>query len=43
MAADETINQEMTEEQILATVKQDDYLSKYGFSDEEDYVFKAEK
>ena len=44
MAAKEIVNQaELSEDEILATVKQDDYLAKYGFSDVEDYVFKAEK
>ncbi|MFN2173790.1 MAG: Fe-S cluster assembly protein SufB, partial [Candidatus Promineifilaceae bacterium] len=44
MVSDNLVNQELTEEQVLATVKQEgDYLSKYGFADAEDYVFKAEK
>ena len=43
MATNELVNQELSEEEILATVKQGDYLTKYGFSDIEDYVFKAEK
>ncbi len=43
MATNDLVEQELTEEQVLATVKQDDYLSKYGFSDAEDYVFKAER
>ncbi len=43
MAMKDLVEQELTEEQVLATVKQDDYLSKYGFSDAEDYVFKAER
>ena len=43
MAMKELVEQDLTEEQVLATVKQDDYLSKYGFSDTEDYVFKAER
>jgi Fe-S cluster assembly protein SufB len=42
MAANDLLTQNMTEEELLGTVKQD-YLSKYGFSDVEDYVFKAEK
>ncbi|MFN2141069.1 MAG: Fe-S cluster assembly protein SufB, partial [Candidatus Promineifilaceae bacterium] len=33
----------MSEDEILANVKQGDYLAKYGFADVEDYVFKAEK
>ncbi|MDX1662479.1 MAG: Fe-S cluster assembly protein SufB [Candidatus Promineifilaceae bacterium] len=32
----------LTEEEVVAVVNAD-YASKYGFSDEEDYVFKAEK
>lgn len=43
MTLNELVGQEVTEEQLLATVKQDDYLAKYGFSDVEDYVFKAER
>ena len=35
-------SQELTEEEIVAVVNAD-YAAKYGFSDEEDYVFKAEK
>lgn len=38
----EVIERELTEEEIVAEVNQD-YASKYGFADEEDYVFKAEK
>lgn len=38
----QTIERELTEEEIVAEVNAD-YLSKYGFSDVEDYVFKAEK
>jgi len=34
--------QDLTEEEVVAVVNAD-YASKYGFSDEEDYVFKAEK
>ncbi|GJM40123.1 MAG: Fe-S cluster assembly protein SufB [Ardenticatenaceae bacterium] len=33
---------ELTEEEVVGLVNQD-YATKYGFSDEEDYVFKAEK
>ncbi|MDJ0754880.1 MAG: Fe-S cluster assembly protein SufB [Ardenticatenaceae bacterium] len=33
---------ELTEEEIVSEVNVD-YMSKYGFSDEEDYIFKAEK
>jgi Fe-S cluster assembly protein SufB len=33
---------EMTEEEVVALVNQD-YATKYGFSDTEDYVFKAER
>ena len=40
--AEQTIVRELTEEEIVADVNQD-YAEKYGFSDEEDYVFKAEK
>ncbi|NIA18731.1 MAG: Fe-S cluster assembly protein SufB, partial [Simkaniaceae bacterium] len=40
--AEETIVRELTEEEIVADVNQD-YAEKYGFSDVEDYVFKAEK
>ena len=36
------ITRELTEEEIVADVNQD-YAEKYGFSDVEDYVFKAEK
>jgi hypothetical protein len=34
--------EEMSENEVLALVNQD-YLGKYGFSDAEDYVFKAER
>ncbi len=37
-----TVERELTEEEIVADVNAD-YLSKYGFSDVEDYVFKAER
>ncbi|PID85382.1 MAG: Fe-S cluster assembly protein SufB [Chloroflexi bacterium] len=40
--AEETIARELTEEEIVAEVNQD-YAERYGFADEEDYVFKAEK
>ncbi len=40
--AEETIMRELTEEEIVAEVNQD-YAEKYGFADEENYVFKAEK
>jgi len=33
---------EMSEEEVVAIVNQD-YATKYGFADEEEYVFKAEK
>ena len=36
------INQEMSEEEVVSQVNQD-YATKYGFSDVEDYFFKAEK
>jgi Fe-S cluster assembly protein SufB len=36
------IPRELTEEEVVATVNTD-YASKYGFSDTEDYVFKAER
>ena len=36
------VERELTEEEIVADVNAD-YLSKYGFSDVEDYVFKAER
>ena len=34
--------QELTEEEVVAVVNAD-YATKYGFSDDEDYVFKAER
>ena len=34
--------QELTEEEVVAIVNAD-YASKYGFADDEDYVFKAER
>ncbi len=37
-----TIERELTEEEVVREVNQD-YAAKYGFADEEDYVFKAEK
>ena len=33
---------ELSEEEVVAIVNQD-YATKYGFADEEEYVFKAEK
>ncbi len=42
MALKEIVSPEMSEEEIVAGVNQD-YATKYGFSDTEDYVFKAEK
>lgn len=42
MALKEIVTPEMSEEEIVAGVNQD-YATKYGFSDTEDYVFKAEK
>lgn len=36
------VEQELTEEEIVSVVNQD-YATKYGFADTEDYVFKAEK
>jgi len=42
MATAELIERELSEEEIVASVNED-YLTKYGFSDVEDYVFKAEK
>ncbi len=42
MADIAVLEQELTENEILAGVNQD-YASKYGFADAEDYVFKAEK
>ncbi|MCA9991360.1 MAG: Fe-S cluster assembly protein SufB [Ardenticatenaceae bacterium] len=38
----ELVEQELTENEIIAGFNED-YASKYGFSDTEDYVFKAEK
>ncbi len=42
MAVNEMTGRELTEEEVVAAVNQD-YASKYGFADAEDYVFKAEK
>jgi Fe-S cluster assembly protein SufB len=42
MANNNIIDQELTEEEVVGLVNQD-YATKYGFSDEEDYVYKAEK
>jgi Fe-S cluster assembly protein SufB len=38
----EFVEQELTEEEVVAGFNQD-YATKYGFADAEDYVFKAEK
>ncbi len=38
----EIIERGLTEEEVVATVNED-YATKYGFSDKEDYAFKAEK
>src|SRR5690606_21661104 len=38
----DVIERELTEDEIVSEVNQD-YATKYGFSDAEDYVFKAEK
>jgi Fe-S cluster assembly protein SufB len=38
----QVIERELTENEVVASVNQD-YATKYGFSDVEDYVFKAEK
>ena len=35
-------DRDLSEEEVVASVNQD-YATKYGFADEEDYVFKAEK
>ena len=40
--ADQVLERDLTENEMLAGVN-DDYATKYGFSDVEDYVFKAEK
>lgn len=42
MARPNVAEQELTEEEVIAGFNED-YASKYGFSDKEDYVFKAEK
>ncbi|MCA9981920.1 MAG: Fe-S cluster assembly protein SufB, partial [Anaerolineales bacterium] len=42
MSETEIVERELTEEEIVSEVNAD-YLSKYGFSDAEDYVFKAER
>ena len=36
------IERELSEEEVVASVNQD-YATKYGFADAEDYIFKAEK
>jgi len=38
--ADQVLERDLTENEMLAGVN-DDYATKYGFSDVEDYVFKA--
>lgn len=38
----DTLEKEPTESEVLSTVNEN-YASKYGFSDKEDYIFKAEK
>jgi len=40
--ADQVLERELNENEMLAGVN-DDYATKYGFADAEDYVFKAEK
>ena len=40
--ADQLLERELTENEVLAGVNQD-YASKYGFADVEDCIFKAEK
>jgi Fe-S cluster assembly protein SufB len=40
--ADQVLERDLTENEMLAGVN-DDYATKYGFADAEDYVFKAEK
>ena len=42
MSEEFEVERELTEEEVVATVG-NNYAEKYGFSDEEDYVFKAEK
>ena len=39
--ADQVIERDLSENEMLAGVN-DDYTTKYGFSDAEEYVFKAE-
>lgn len=40
--ADQALERELTENEIVAGFNED-YASKYGFSDVEDYFFKAER
>jgi Fe-S cluster assembly protein SufB len=40
--ANNIVEQELTEEEVVGLVNQD-YATKYGFSDAEDYVYKAER
>jgi len=42
MATKEIVERELTEEEVVSLVNQD-YATKYGFADVEDYVYKAEK
>ncbi|MCA9922566.1 MAG: Fe-S cluster assembly protein SufB [Anaerolineales bacterium] len=42
MATKEIVERELTEEEVVSQVNQD-YATKYGFSDAEDYIYKAEK
>jgi Fe-S cluster assembly protein SufB len=42
IAEPKVVEQELSENQVLSAVNQE-YADKYGFSDTEDYVFKAEK
>ncbi|KAA3663503.1 MAG: Fe-S cluster assembly protein SufB, partial [Chloroflexi bacterium] len=42
MATNEIVERELSEEEVVAQVNQD-YATKYGFADAEEYVFKAEK
>ena len=42
MSTNEFIERDLTDEEVVASVNQD-YATKYGFADTEDYVFKAEK
>ncbi|HFC12612.1 MAG TPA: Fe-S cluster assembly protein SufB [Anaerolineae bacterium] len=40
--SEQVIERELTEEEVVATINTE-YADKYGFSDKEDYVYKAEK